>query len=38
MGVAGIIALVVIFIGFPLAVWGLFKLVLSADDGEPEDR
>lgn len=38
MGVAGIVALVVIFIGFPLAVWGLFKLVLSADGGEPDDK
>lgn len=38
MGVAGVIALIVIFIGFPLATWGLFKIVLSADDGESDDR
>lgn len=38
MGVAGIVALVVIFIGFPLLVYASFRIVLSADRGEPGDH
>lgn len=38
MGVAGVVALVVIFICFPLLVYASFRIVLSADRGEPEDQ
>lgn len=37
MGVTGVVALVVIFICFPLAVYASFRIVLSADRNDPEE-
>lgn len=38
MGITAIVAMVVIFIGFPLMVYGLFRVVLSADRSDPHDE
>lgn len=38
MGVAGVIAMVVIFIGFPLLVYASFRIVLSADRNDQDSR
>ncbi len=36
MGVTAVVALVVIFIGFPLMVYASFRIVLSADRSDPD--
>lgn len=38
MGVAGVIALVVIFVGFPLLVYASFRIVLSADRNDQDHQ